>query len=146
MQQFRGRSLKWIPVVENELFTYQTKMTQIKLRNESRHKANATSQHHIRHHGKHHNEIQSNDVWQSVSERVSLNGTAKWRQHDITESGLNVSATLDVEKTPICYTTNEVLFIIGLTCVLNFAFIVLVMSCVHFCTNPVTRKITVLPR
>lgn len=153
MQTFRGRSLKWIPIDESELLTYQTKMTQITLANESQHKANVTT-HHIRHHGKHHKEavVQSNDVWKSVSHptellpAVALNGTTKWRQHDVVESGLNISASLNVEKTPICYTTNEVLIIIGLTCVLNFAFIVLIMSCVHFCTDTTTGKITDLPR
>ncbi|KAI5698807.1 hypothetical protein M8J76_013482 [Diaphorina citri] len=39
----------------------------------------------------------------------------------------------------ICYTTNEVLVIIGVTCFLNFAFILLIMSCVHFFSTRANR-------
>lgn len=39
----------------------------------------------------------------------------------------------------ICYTTNEVLVIIGVTCFLNFAFILLIMSCVHFFSTRASR-------
>ncbi|KAK9509786.1 hypothetical protein O3M35_007023 [Rhynocoris fuscipes] len=34
-----------------------------------------------------------------------------------------------------CYTGNEVLAIIAVTCVLNFAFVLIIMACVHYCTH-----------
>ncbi|XP_014255492.1 uncharacterized protein LOC106670026 isoform X2 [Cimex lectularius] len=34
-----------------------------------------------------------------------------------------------------CYSGNEVLIIIGVTCLLNFAFVLLVMACVHYCSS-----------
>ncbi|XP_066906120.1 uncharacterized protein [Halyomorpha halys] len=34
-----------------------------------------------------------------------------------------------------CYTGNEVLLVIGVTCLLNFAFVLVVMACVHYCSS-----------
>ncbi|XP_073997344.1 uncharacterized protein isoform X2 [Rhodnius prolixus] len=34
-----------------------------------------------------------------------------------------------------CYSGNEVLAIIAVTCVLNFAFVLIIMACVHYCTH-----------
>uniref|UniRef100_A0A8D8M243 Uncharacterized protein n=1 Tax=Cacopsylla melanoneura TaxID=428564 RepID=A0A8D8M243_9HEMI len=58
-------------------------------------------------------------------------------------SSNNESEPLPGDRGPamlnICYTTNEVLVIIGVTCFLNFAFILLIMSCVHFFSTRASR-------
>ncbi|XP_054281626.1 uncharacterized protein LOC128999255 [Macrosteles quadrilineatus] len=77
--------------------------------------------HRLRHHGKHH-------LWRSTALSQVINVTSP-------------SSTTTVDRASVCYDTNEVLMIIGMTCVLNLAFIVVVMSCVHFCSSPAVPKI-----
>ncbi|XP_054284154.1 uncharacterized protein LOC129001036 [Macrosteles quadrilineatus] len=77
--------------------------------------------HRLRHHGKHH-------LWRSTALSQVINATSP-------------SSTTTVDRASVCYDTNEVLMIIGMTCVLNLAFIVVVMSCVHFCSSPAVPKI-----
>ncbi|KAG8287650.1 hypothetical protein J6590_033222 [Homalodisca vitripennis] len=78
--------------------------------------------HRLRHHGKHH----QGELWRVTTISDVINSTT----------------IPTVDRASVCYSTNEVLIIIGLTCVLNLAFIVIVMSCVHFCSSPTVTKIS----
>ncbi|XP_046663443.1 uncharacterized protein LOC124356299 [Homalodisca vitripennis] len=78
--------------------------------------------HRLRHHGKHH----QGELWRVTTISDVINST-------------NIPT---VDRPSVCYSTNEVLIIIGLTCVLNLAFIVVVMTCVHFCSSPTVTDIS----
>lgn len=147
---FGKRTILWLPL-NNEIPTEEVTMS-----NRIQEQV-----HHIRHHGKHHklnftslrhNQSHQYDtttasvVQDSVSNKSSIPSTTI-RSYINFNSTLDISgSTEDVRQTAICYTTNEVLLIIGLTCILNFAFIVLIMSCVHFCSSANTSKVADLPR
>ncbi|RZF35963.1 hypothetical protein LSTR_LSTR005376 [Laodelphax striatellus] len=112
-----------------------------------------TLPHTIRHHGKHH-KINSSNHWHrhkfpdskststsSTTPPPTLLNFSTINSNNIivntVSDGYNNSfsdRSSDVKQTAICYNTNEVLIIIGLTCFLNFTFIMLVMTCVHFCS------------
>ncbi|XP_046663444.1 uncharacterized protein LOC124356300 [Homalodisca vitripennis] len=78
--------------------------------------------HRLRHHGKHH----QGELWRVTTISDVINSTT----------------IPTVDRASVCYSTNEVLIIIGLTCVLNLAFIVVVMTCVHFCSSPTVTNIS----
>ncbi|XP_039289758.1 uncharacterized protein LOC111055937 [Nilaparvata lugens] len=117
----------------------------------------ATSPHGIRHHGKHHRTNSSNfwhrhklpDPRSTTSPNLNFSSTTintVTIVDTVSDSGTIVDSVSEsynnsfsysdseVKQTTICYNTNEVLIIIGLTCFLNFTFITLVMTCVHFCS------------
>lgn len=95
----------------------------------------------VRHRGKHHQSVPRPHPWPdaAVAQAVGRlhhrsNGTApavRPQPQHVLHAGPPAS---------MCYTTNEVLVIIAVTCFLNFAFILLVMTCVHCFTDPSHHK------
>ncbi|XP_003247937.1 uncharacterized protein LOC100570020 [Acyrthosiphon pisum] len=118
----------------------------------------------VRHHGKHHKMAPPNrwpttggsaaaaSVADVVRPAASVAGRHH-RRHDVlvAAAGGNDTASRSPQPPPphvlqhaapdsMCYTTNEVLVIIAVTCFLNFAFILLIMTCVHCFTDPSHHK------
>ncbi|XP_022160490.1 uncharacterized protein LOC111026679 [Myzus persicae] len=119
----------------------------------------------VRHHGKHHKMAPPNR-WPTTGGSVAAASVADvvrpaasvvgrhHRRHDVlaAAAGVNDTAARSPQPPPpphvlqhaapdsMCYTTNEVLVIIAVTCFLNFAFILLIMTCVHCFTDPSHHK------
>lgn len=112
----------------------------------------------VRHHGKHHKMAPPNrwpasggvpaSVADVVRPAAAVTGRHH-RRHDVLVAATSGNETA-ARSTPhvlqhatpdsMCYTTNEVLVIIAVTCFLNFAFILLIMTCVHCFTDPSHHK------
>lgn len=118
----------------------------------------------VRHHGKHHKMAPPNR-WPAAGGSAAVASVADvvrpaavvagrhHRRHDVLVAavGGNDTAARSPQPPPphvmqhaapdsMCYTTNEVLVIIAVTCFLNFAFILLIMTCVHCFTDPSHHK------
>lgn len=104
----------------------------------------------VRHRGKHHKTAPA-DRWPAANVDDGRPGSMveyHRRQHDMLVASRNDTATaartsahvLHAAPASMCYTTNEVLVIIAVTCFLNFAFILLIMTCVHCFTDPSNHK------
>lgn len=112
----------------------------------------------VRHHGKHHKTGPSPNLWPNAG---AVSGATDGRpvgsavvghhhhRHDVmitTTDGNGTARTpaphvlQHVQPVSMCYTTNEVLVIIAVTCFLNFAFILIIMTCVHCFTDPSHHK------
>lgn len=102
----------------------------------------------VRHHGKRHKMAPPNR-WRPATRVDDRPGSAVEHHHrrhdalvvnrnDTDMAGGSASSPHVLHATPasMCYTTNEVLVIIAVTCFLNFAFILLIMTCVHCFTDP----------
>ncbi|XP_050442122.1 uncharacterized protein LOC126846574 [Adelges cooleyi] len=94
----------------------------------------------VRHHGKHH-KMAPPDRWPSGAADQQQNAVHH-RQTVFSAANNSVANSGHLQSTPasMCYTTNEVLVIIAVTCFLNFAFILLIMTCVHCFTDPSYHK------
>lgn len=107
----------------------------------------------VRHHGKHH-KMSPPNRWPGAADGLAGSGTGAHMvahhrgRHDTLVNDRNGTAAAAgtpshvLHATPVsmCYTTNEVLVIIAVTCFLNFAFVLLVMTCVHCFTDPSHQK------
>ncbi|XP_060850033.1 uncharacterized protein LOC132929025 [Rhopalosiphum padi] len=126
--------------------------------------AGADGRRSVRHHGKHHKMAPPNR-WPAAGGSAAAATVADvvrpaavvagrhHRRHDMLAAavGGNDTAARSPQPPPphvlqhaapdsMCYTTNEVLVIIAVTCFLNFAFILLIMTCVHCFTDPSHHK------
>jgi hypothetical protein len=91
--------------------------------NSIRHDADNRAEHPVRHHGKHRRKLEPplNLSTTTVSPSPEGNQTSphsrRLASHDA------------------CYSTNQVLLVIAITCAVNFAFIFIVMTLVHVCNR-----------
>ncbi|VVC45179.1 Hypothetical protein CINCED_3A007722 [Cinara cedri] len=104
----------------------------------------------VRHHGKHHKMAPPNR-WPGAADGLPGGGDMivhHHGRHEMLADNLNDTSAgtpppphvLHATSVSMCYTTNEVLVIIAVTCFLNFAFILLIMTCVHCFTDPSHHK------
>jgi hypothetical protein len=83
----------------------------------------ADIQHPVRHHGKHRRKQEPSANLSSTSTSAPAEGN-QTSPHSRRLAGHNA-----------CYSTNQVLLVIAVTCVVNFTFICVVMTLVHVCNR-----------
>jgi hypothetical protein len=84
-----------------------------------RHDGVSKEEHLVRHHGKHRRKLEPPPVNLSVT----------------TEGNQTSPQSRRLADRDMCYSTNQVLLIIAVTCAVNFAFIFVVMSLVQVCNR-----------
>jgi hypothetical protein len=95
----------------------------------TREDGDAEAQHPVRHHGKHRRKLEpsANASTATASPSVDANRTSPHSRR--------------LAKHDACYSTNQVLLVVAVTCAVNFAFICVVMTLVHLC-NRASSKLT----
>jgi hypothetical protein len=92
-----------------------------------RHDGDAETQHPVRHHGKHRRKLEP-------STNLSTTTTSPAAESNQTSPHSRRLSSHDA-----CYSTNQVLLVIAVTCAVNFTFICVVMTLVHVCNRSGTK-------
>lgn len=107
---------------------------------------NSNDRRSVRHRGKHH-KMAAPGPWPDATAvgsvahgSVAARAVGHHRRNDTAVRPQTHAVLHAGAPASMCYTTNEVLVIIAVTCFLNFAFVLLVMTCVHCFTDPSHHK------